>query len=139
MYQNKISPRKVHLGASISMEGSGKFGYDLSLSHIMYCLCQTHIQLCSCGKTYCMDLFFNSLPSTVGKQKVHFHKFMLNIHKRMHKAKMIKNLQGDEVIDYVMQSTAAQGKILCFDEFQVTDVADGKQIRLISHSLSHLT
>mmetsp|Transcript_14794 Transcript_14794/g.32142 ORF Transcript_14794/g.32142 Transcript_14794/m.32142 type:complete len:560 (-) Transcript_14794:358-2037(-) len=77
-----------------------------------------------CGKTYCMNLFFDSLPLTMGKQKVHFHKFMLGIHKQMHKAKMIKNLQGDEVIEYVIQSTLSEGKILCFDEFQVTDVAD---------------
>ncbi|KAL7534585.1 hypothetical protein ACHAXR_005969 [Thalassiosira sp. AJA248-18] len=77
-----------------------------------------------CGKTYCMNLFYDSLPPTMGKQKVHFHKFMLNIHKRMHKAKMIQKLQGDEVIDYVIQSTLSEGKILCFDEFQVTDVAD---------------
>jgi len=77
-----------------------------------------------CGKTYCMNLYFDSLPATMDKQKVHFHKFMLNIHKRMHKAKMIQKLQGDEVIDYVIQSTLSEGKILCFDEFQVTDVAD---------------
>ena len=78
-----------------------------------------------CGKTYCMDLFYDSLPSSVGKkQKVHFHKFMLSVHKQMHKAKMIKKLQGDEVIDYVIKSILRQGKILCFDEFQVTDVAD---------------
>jgi len=78
-----------------------------------------------CGKTYCMDLFYDSLPSSVGKkQKVHFHKFMLSVHKQMHKAKMIKKLQGDDVIDYVIQSILRKGKILCFDEFQVTDVAD---------------
>ena len=79
-----------------------------------------------CGKTYCMDLFYHSLPSspTMKKQKVHFHKFMLNVHKQMHNAKMIEKLQGDDVINYVIQSIVKNGKILCFDEFQVTDVAD---------------
>ena len=79
-----------------------------------------------CGKTYCMDLFYHSLPSspTMKKQKVHFHKFMLNVHKQMHNAKMIQKLQGDDVINYVIQSILKNGKILCFDEFQVTDVAD---------------
>jgi len=77
-----------------------------------------------CGKTYCMNLFFDSLPPSMEKQKVHFHKFMLNIHKQMHNAKMIQKLQGDDVFDYVIQSTLSKGKILCFDEFQVTDVAD---------------
>ena len=80
-----------------------------------------------CGKTYCMGLFFSSLPSTVGKQKVHFHKFMLNIHKQMHLAKM-KNLQGDDAIEFVIQSTLSKGKVLCFDEFQVTDIADGENV-----------
>jgi hypothetical protein len=86
-----------------------------------------------CGKTYCMNLFYNSLPSTIGKQKVHFHKFMLNVHKQMHLAKM-KNLQGDDAIEYVIQSTLSKGQILCFDEFQVTDVADGKNM-FSSHAL----
>jgi len=83
-----------------------------------------------CGKTYCMNLFHDSLQSLSSSssssniQKVHFHKFMLNIHKQMHIAKMIQKLQGDAVIEYVISSTISQGKILCFDEFQVTDVAD---------------
>jgi hypothetical protein len=80
-----------------------------------------------CGKTYCMNLFYNSLPSIVKKQKVHFHKFMLDVHKQMHLAKM-KNLLGDEAIKFVIQSTLSKGKILCFDEFQVTDVADGESL-----------
>ncbi|KAL9187059.1 hypothetical protein ACHAXT_010779 [Thalassiosira profunda] len=77
-----------------------------------------------CGKTYCMNLFYDSLPDDVDKQKVHFHKFMLGVHKRMHRAKMVRKLQGDAVIEYVIQSTLREGKVLCFDEFQVTDVAD---------------
>ena len=79
-----------------------------------------------CGKTFCMDLFYHSLPSStiMKKQKVHFHKFMLNVHKQMHNAKMIQKLQGDDVINYVIQSILKNGKVLCFDEFQVTDVAD---------------
>ena len=85
-----------------------------------------------CGKTYCMNLFFDSLPSVssasssmaLGKQKVHFHKFMLNVHRQMHLAKMMKDLRGDDVLDYVVRTTVSEGKVLCFDEFQVTDVAD---------------
>lgn len=82
-----------------------------------------------CGKTYCMNLFYDSLPQSCistlgGKQKVHFHQFMLNVHRQMHLAKQMKGLRGDDIINHVIQSTIAQGKILCFDEFQVTDVAD---------------
>jgi predicted ATPase len=49
---------------------------------------------------------------------------MLNVHRQMHLAKMMKDLRGDDVLDYVVRSTISEGKILCFDEFQVTDVAD---------------
>jgi len=76
-----------------------------------------------CGKTWCMDLFYDSLPSGE-KQKVHFHAFMLSIHKQLHDAKYKQKLEGDAVFDFVVDSTLEKGKILCFDEFQVVDIAD---------------
>mmetsp|Transcript_2926 Transcript_2926/g.4199 ORF Transcript_2926/g.4199 Transcript_2926/m.4199 type:complete len:191 (+) Transcript_2926:169-741(+) len=38
-----------------------------------------------CGKTFCMDLFYDSIPtdSAITSQKVHFHKFMLDVHKQV--------------------------------------------------------
>ena len=37
-----------------------------------------------CGKTFCMDLFYDIIPSdAISKQKVHFHKFMLGLHKQV--------------------------------------------------------
>ena len=36
-----------------------------------------------CGKTFCMNLFYDSLPHSISKQKVHFHSFMLNVHKQV--------------------------------------------------------
>jgi protein AFG1 len=35
-----------------------------------------------CGKTFIMDLFYNSLPSTLPRRRVHFHEFMLDVHSR---------------------------------------------------------
>lgn len=92
-----------------------------------------------CGKTFCMNLFYDSLPTTScsemdgsnfywGKQKVHFHKFMLGIHKQMHEAKHIEGIKGD-VLPRVIEKTIQKGRILCFDEFQVTDVADALILR----------
>lgn len=76
-----------------------------------------------CGKTYCMDVFHDSLPSEM-TQKVHFHKFMLEVHKGMHTAKNVNGLSGDEIFDFIIKDILERGRIICFDEFQVTDVAD---------------
>jgi peroxisome-assembly ATPase len=75
-----------------------------------------------CGKTFSMNLFYENLPRD-DKQKVHFHKFMLRVHQQMHEAKRIEGVVGD-VLPRVIERTLQQGRILCFDEFQVTDVAD---------------
>ena len=115
-----------------------------------------------CGKTYCMDLFYNSLPanplqanddlttaeansSTAQssnsnnknniKQKVHFHKFMLNMHKSIHTAKTTHKLQGADLINHVIHDTLSHGKIICFDEFQVTDIADALLLKRLFTSL----
>lgn len=78
-----------------------------------------------CGKTFLMNLLYNSIDSGAwadDKQKVHYHKFMLNVHQHMHKERQI-NPQGDliaPVVDRILEN----GKLLCLDEFQVTDVAD---------------
>lgn len=80
-----------------------------------------------CGKTFCMNLFFDELP-IASKQKVHFHKFMLDIHKQMHETKMIDGVEGD-VLPVVIEKVIENGVIIAFDEFQVTDVADALILR----------
>jgi protein AFG1 len=95
-----------------------------------------------CGKTFCMNLFYDSLilpkcittnntndnTNAISKQKVHFHSFMLNVHKQMHQAKMVHKIEGD-VLPHIVQNTIQNGHIICFDEFQVTDVADALILR----------
>lgn len=81
-----------------------------------------------CGKTYCMDLFFHSLPDE-SAQKVHFHKFMLGVHKAMHKAKNVNKLSGDAIFNHIIKEILNDGRIICFDEFQVTDVADAMVLK----------
>lgn len=71
-----------------------------------------------CGKTFCMDLFYEHLP-IASKQKVHFHKFMLDVHKQMHEAKMVKGVVGD-VLPSVIEGIIENGLVICFDEFQVS-------------------
>ena len=46
----------------------------------------------------------------------------------MHEAKMVKKIEGD-VLPHIIRNTIQEGKIICFDEFQVTDVADALILR----------
>ena len=81
------------------------------------------------GKTMLMDLFYDTLPSNIkSKTRIHFHNFMQDVHKRLHAVKM---QHGDDVdaILYVAAEIAEKGSVLCFDEFQCTDIADAMILR----------
>lgn len=72
------------------------------------------------GKSMLMDLFFDHLPIK-SKRRVHFHGFMLDIHNRIHK---LKDKDAGDPIQHVANQIAEESKLLCFDEFQVSDIAD---------------
>lgn len=83
-----------------------------------------------CGKTMLMDLFHDQCP-VEKKQRVHFHKFMLDVHQRIHAWKQslprevnVKKLHSYDPIPPVAESITDNTWLLCFDEFQVTDIAD---------------
>ncbi|KAJ0167726.1 Protein AFG1 [Colletotrichum tanaceti] len=87
------------------------------------------------GKTMLMDLFYDTLPSSVKtKTRIHFHNFMQDVHKRLHKMKMQHGNDVDAV-PFVAADIAAKGNVLCFDEFQCTDVADAMILRRLLESL----
>ena len=70
------------------------------------------------GKTYLMDTFFDCLPAE-GKLRVHFHRFMQRVHAEL------KQLAGEKnPLQRVADRLAAEAKVVCFDEFFVTDIAD---------------
>lgn len=78
-----------------------------------------------CGKTFLMNLLYDAIdqgPWAQDKQKVHFHKFMLQVHQHMHQQR--KLTPDGDLIAPVVQEILKQGRLLCLDEFQVTDVAD---------------
>ncbi|KAF2156741.1 hypothetical protein K461DRAFT_289122 [Myriangium duriaei CBS 260.36] len=89
------------------------------------------------GKTMLMDLFFDTLPSNIKrKTRIHFHNFMQDVHKRLHKMKSIHGADID-AIPFVAAQIAADATVLCFDEFQCTDVADAMILRRLIESLMH--
>ncbi|EPS96013.1 hypothetical protein FOMPIDRAFT_1168014 [Fomitopsis schrenkii] len=88
------------------------------------------------GKTMLMDLFYDTLPPHMKrKRRVHFHAFMIDVHKRMHAAKARLGYQGGDVIGPVARELASEAYILCFDEFQVTDIADAMILRQLFERL----
>src|SRR5690348_12442618 len=72
------------------------------------------------GKSMLMDLFFRSVPNP-RKRRVHFHAFMLEVHDRIERE---RRTQTDQPIAKVATDLAAEAALLCFDEFQVDDIAD---------------
>ncbi|ABS65732.1 AFG1-family ATPase [Xanthobacter versatilis] len=78
------------------------------------------------GKTMLMDLFFDALPPRA-KRRAHFHEFMGDVHERIFRERQAQK-QGDrkvgDPIIAVAAALADEAKILCFDEFHVTDIAD---------------
>ena len=78
------------------------------------------------GKTMLMDMFFE-LARVRRKRRAHFHEFMADVHDRIHKhrqkLKAGETKQADPVPP-VAASLVEEARLLCFDEFSVTDIAD---------------
>ncbi|KAJ5604955.1 hypothetical protein N7510_010109 [Penicillium lagena] len=88
-----------------------------------------------CGKTMLMDLLFDTLPPNItAKTRIHFHNFMQDVHKRMHVVKMQYGNDFD-ALPMVAADIAETASVLCFDEFQCTDVADAMILRRLLESL----
>lgn len=82
-----------------------------------------------CGKTMLMDLLYETLPPSVkSKNRIHFNNFMQDVHKRLHR---FKTEHGNDIdgVPYIAADIAQQANVLCFDEFQCTDVADAMILR----------
>ena len=72
------------------------------------------------GKSMLVDLFFVSAP-VENKRRVHFHAFMLEVHDRIEHE---RRAMTREPVGKVAADLAAEATLLCFDEFQVNDIAD---------------
>lgn len=87
------------------------------------------------GKTYLVDTFFECLPFR-RKMRIHFHRFMQRVHHEL------KALQGEKnPLDIVAQRLADEARVLCFDEFFVTDITDamilgGLMEKLFGHGVT---
>jgi cell division protein ZapE len=70
------------------------------------------------GKTMLMDWFYESLPPQLG-ERTHFYRFMRQVHGELRKIK-----SRADPLDTVAERLAARVRVLCLDEFFVSDIAD---------------
>jgi len=70
------------------------------------------------GKSFLMDSFYLCVP-LVRKRRVHFHHFMREIHRELSELKGV-----EDPIAAVAENTARRYRLICFDEFHVSDIAD---------------
>jgi len=81
------------------------------------------------GKTWLMDLFFHSLPFDE-KRRRHFHRFMYDVHAQL---KQLANRESP--LEIVADTIAAETRVLCFDEFFVSDIADAMMLGTLLDAL----
>ncbi|MDP3803863.1 cell division protein ZapE [Brevundimonas sp.] len=84
------------------------------------------------GKSILMDLFFACAPEP-RKTRAHFHAFMARVHGLIRqwrtgdvdmRKRVFGQWKGDDPIKPVAELIASEARLLCFDELQVTDIAD---------------
>jgi cell division protein ZapE len=84
------------------------------------------------GKSMLMDMFFDSAP-VEKKRRIHFYAFMAQVHGLIdqwrkgdaaERRRVFGHAKGDDPIAPTAALIASQARLLCFDELQVTDIAD---------------
>ncbi|MCF1426499.1 MAG: cell division protein ZapE [Shewanella sp.] len=81
------------------------------------------------GKTYLMDTFFEALPFDE-KLRAHFHRFMHRVHAELEELKGTR-----DPLPAIAVKMAAQYRVICFDEFFVSDITDAMLLGTLLESL----
>jgi len=84
------------------------------------------------GKSFLMDCFFQAVPLT-RKTRLHFHEFMREVHRELQELKGQQN-----PLDELGRRIARRFRLICFDEFHVSDVTDAMILhRLLDALFAH--
>ncbi|GLS04325.1 cell division protein ZapE [Chitiniphilus shinanonensis] len=81
------------------------------------------------GKSFLMDAFYAGLPYR-RKRRLHFHHFMQEVH-----AELKKQQGADDPLARLAEKWARAVRVLCFDEFHVSDIADAMILRRLLEQL----
>jgi len=81
------------------------------------------------GKSFLMDSFFNCAPAQ-RKRRIHFHRFMQEIHHELH----ARQGQADPLAGFA-RDFAKDTRLLCLDEFHITDITDAMMMKRLLESL----
>lgn len=81
------------------------------------------------GKSWLMNLFYEELPIEQ-KSRVHFHHFMLDIHEKLSRLNKQKN-----PLQHIARQLAKEFKVICIDEFIVTNITDAMILSELLHAL----
>jgi cell division protein ZapE len=84
------------------------------------------------GKSFLMDAFFAAVP-VIRKTRLHFHEFMRSVHRELDEVK-----GTEDPLDEVAQRIAKRHRLICFDEFHVSDIADAMILHRLLASLFDL-
>jgi len=84
------------------------------------------------GKSFLMDCFYSTV-TVVRKTRLHFHEFMRGVHRSL------EDLKGrPDPLDAVAAQVARRYRLICFDEFHVSDIADAMILeRLLRGLFAH--
>jgi cell division protein ZapE len=86
------------------------------------------------GKSFLMDAFYATVP-VVRKTRIHFHEFIRGVHRQLEEVKGMS-----DPLDEVARRIAKRYRLICFDEFHVSDVADAMILyRLLLKLFEHGT
>jgi cell division protein ZapE len=85
------------------------------------------------GKSMLMDLFFAE-ADVARKRRIHFHQFMQELRARLFTWKQ-EHPDGADPIPPLADGIAADAALLCFDEFQITDIADAMMLGRLFQAL----
>src|SRR5690606_39041220 len=86
------------------------------------------------GKSFLMDAFYLTVP-VKRKARLHFHEFMRGVHRELQEVKGLS-----DPLDEVARRVAKRYRLICFDEFHVSDVADAMILyRLLLKLFEHGT